>query len=99
MGPLAPSEELLHLFPGPRRPTQKRQARLDARIVGEAPDFDFPPEFLPTVIFDQFDDHHFEGDAGGRMLALWHVKEMIEFRDAVNGNTGKKSRTLPVYPL
>jgi hypothetical protein len=46
----------------PRRLAQKLERRLDARVLGEAPDIDACSESIPAVALHKVLDHCFEGD-------------------------------------
>ena len=54
---------VFHFFPGPRSFSEELQTGADAGLVGEAPDPDGPPHFLPAVDGHQLAKHHLQRDA------------------------------------
>src|SRR5688572_21469295 len=54
--------EIFHFFPGPGRPSQKRQGGLDTRIICKATDRDPSSQFFPAKLFHKTRYDHFQRD-------------------------------------
>jgi hypothetical protein len=67
---LPPQIQLIHLIPGPGGPPQKLQTGPNAGVMGKTSDIDLFSQFHPTIVIDQFGQHHFQGDAVQSFVTL-----------------------------
>ena len=71
--------ERFHLRPRPRCFAEKREARLDARVVSEAADRNDTPHLRPTDVRNELLQHHRQRDAVQRIFGsfLSHVCQVV----------------------
>jgi hypothetical protein len=59
-----------NLISGPGSPSQKLEARLDARVIVKTPDADDFSQFIPTKTFYQLGQNHFQRDPVQRIFGF-----------------------------